>query len=290
MKKIILAILIQIVSLNALFAQADLIDVSLAMKKKDFMSYEHVRAVVTVKNNGASELRLHNQNNINWLEFIINRNGAHEVKMSKKALFADAIIPAGASIKREVVLTTIYPLVTQGNYTIRARINPPGSDLFKKKSAPGFFNVLKGATVFKKQVGVRGGGVVEYRILNLNLLEADQLYFQSYDVSSKKIISTFSLGTFTRVSKPSFLIDDLANLNAIFQVSVDKFRFLTLNPEGRILVQEIHQSTSKGRPFMAKNTKNGTVMVRNSMLHDVAKEKEKMLSIHNMSQRPPFAY
>lgn len=290
MKKLILAIFLQVISFNALFAQADLIDISMVMKKKDYLSYEHVRAIVSIKNNGASDLRLHNQDGVNWLEFEITRNSVHEVKMGKKALFADAIIPAGGTIKREVVLTTIYPLVSQGNYTIRARVNPPGENLFKKRSSPSFFNVLNGVPIFSKQTGLQGGNAIEYRVINLNLLEADQLYFQSYNVKTKRIIHTFSLGTYTRVSKPSFLIDDLSNLNAIFQVSVDKFRFLTINPKGEIVAQEIHKATTKGKPFMAKNTKNGTVIVRNSSVFNLVEEKQKKLSVHDMSQRPPFAY
>lgn len=292
MKITYLVALFAILYTHSLMGQANILDVSMQMSKKEYMSNEHIRAVITLTNNGANDIALQNERGINWIEFVITKNGGKDVNMLRDVGAGSVIVPAGKTIKKTYALTMFYALTKPGNYTIRARVNPPGNQFHKKISEPRFFDVIQGVELFRRQVGVKAanGRVMEYRILVLNLTKGDQLYFQSYDVADKKIISTYSLGPYTRISKPLFEFDNHGFLNTIFQVQKDKFRFLTFAPNGKILKQEIIKSTPAGRPFLAKDPKTGGLVARNATIYNVEEERKKQLSVHDISQRPPFAY
>lgn len=292
MKTILNFVLLFTALMSCAFGQADLLEVRMSATKKSYMAHEHVRVYVDIKNNGAADLRLHNQDGVNWLEFVIKRNSTADVQMVKQALFADVLIPSGQQVRREVVLTTMYPLTTPGNYTIRARVNAPNKNIGGKVSDPVFFDIFNGATIFKKQVGVKaaGGRVTEYRILSLNRVEANELYFQSFDVPNNKIISTYTLGRYIGINRPKTIIDESGHLNILYQIDADKFRHICFGPRGNILLQQVHKSTVNGIPTLLNNPNAGNVVVRNSIIFDAEAEAEKKLSVHNISQRPPFAY
>lgn len=292
MKKILLAIVCLLSLMHVASGNVNLLDVSVKVDKLAYLSHEGVQAQVLIKNNSAQDLRLTHKAGLDWLEFDINRNGAHKVLKAKKMSFSASVIPAGKTVARNVNLSSLYPLVTQGNYTLRARINPNIEGWGSIISGPTYFDVLGGAEMFKKQQGIPGSGgkIVEFRIKVLNKVNGSELYFQSYDVKKKVILSTYSLGGYTIVNKPRFILDQSGHLNALYQIDAKIFRYLKIAHNGMLAEQTLHKVSSSGIPKLVENPNTKAVMVWNSVKYDIKEKREKMRAIHNISQRPPFAY
>lgn len=278
---------------SSLLAQNNFLDVRLQLNKRAYLSFEHVYANVIITNNSAQDINLRADELRNWLEFDITRNNVKKIKMAKNFLFAQTTIRPGESKSRKVALTQMYPLVSQGNYTIRAQINS-GKQNRIAVSKPAFFDVIKGVTIFQRQTGIphKPNEIIEYRILSLNTVDGSQLYFQNYNPHPKKkrILATFSLGKYMHVNRPQFIIDRQGHLNVLFQVNDKMFRYLKFKETGQIVSQKLYRMTDRGRPALVKTGKKGDVIVWNAALYDLKKEAKKRAAIHNISQRPPFVY
>lgn len=276
---------------SALFAQVNIIDVDVKLNKKIFMSYEHIYATVTVKNNGGQNIRLHNNQVGNWLDFDILRNGKTEVNMAKKFIFAQAVIGPGQSKARTVALTQMYPLTTQGNYTVRAKVNTDANAGIAL-SRPAHFDVLNGVMIYQRQTGVAGDRkkLVEYRIRSLNKPQGTELYFQNYDPKKRRVLATYSLGEYLNVNKPQFQIDKEGKFHILFQVNAKVFRHLQIADSGKILKQELYKLGAKGIPRLWQINQKGEIVVRNAIPFDAVADAKKRAAIHNISQRPPFVY
>jgi hypothetical protein len=278
---------------TSLCGQALLLDIQVQLSKKEYVPYEAIDATVFVKNNSAQQLRLHNQSGRNWLEFVINRSGITDVNMAQNALFADAVIPPNQTIKRTVTISSLFPLTTQGNYTIRAQINPPASTgIAKSRSEPFFFDVIGAVSIFSKQVGVSAlkGKVFKYDISILNKASGNEIYFQSFEGNDSIPLTTRSLGGFVNINRPAIVIEQSGLINILYQLDSKLFRFLKIDPYGKILVQELHRRTDVGIPILVERKETKQVGVGNSMTFDAEKERKAKLAIHNISERPPFAY
>ncbi len=278
--------------MHVAMANVNLLDVSLKLNKRTYLSHENIQAQVVVKNNSAQTITLKYKDGVEWLEFNITRNGSRQVAKAKKMSFAGVAIPAGQTVARTVTLTQMYPLVAQGNYNIRARVNPNINGWKSLNSPVVHFDVIDGADSFRRQQGIPGtaGEVVEFRVKTLNKVSGNEMYFQSYDVKKKAVLSTFSMGGFTMVNRPSFLLDQSGHLNVLFQMDAKLFRYLKISHKGKIVDQKIHKIASSGIPKMVENPRTKTVQVWNSIEYNVQAERKKAAAIHNISQRPPFSY
>ena len=275
--------------MNAL-SQVNVIDVKLELNKKIYMSTEHIHATVTLMNRGAEDIRLHNQNG-NWLDFMIRRNGVKDILMAKNFLFADCVVPAGKQVSRKITLTHLYELVQPGNYVIRARVKPPGENVQPSPSSPAFFDVFNGVDIYRQQYGVpeRAGQVVEYRIKQSNTRLGTELYFQAYDPKRKRLKVTYSIGKFTGIHKVQAMADSKGYLHTLYPIDAKLFRYINFADDGSILNQQIVKQAVRGIPVLTK-VGDGKVGVRNGVGYDPVAERKKKLSIHNISQRPPFSY
>ena len=276
--------------LSSVYGQVNVLGVKLKISKSQFIASEHVYADVLITNRGGRPVVLADNAGI-WLDFEINRNGGKNVAKVGKAGFAGVRIPAGQAITRRVVLTTVFPLATPGNYTIRAIVTPPAAVGVPVKSGPAFFDVNNGVVKYKMQHGVRakGGKVVEYRILLLNKVGGNELYFQSYDPKKNQIHVTYSLGKYVGVHQPQYKVDAAGLMHVLFQVGAKIYRYLQIADTGVIIKQELIKQAVRGTPMLV-SLPNGAIDYRNGLAFDAKEEAKKRASIHNLSQRPPFAY
>ena len=288
MKLIVVTFLL---TLTQAFSQLNILDVSLTMNRKTYLSYEHVYGVVTITNRGGKDLRLHNQGGDNWLNFSIQRNQGKEVPMAKKFLFKDCVIPAGKAVSRKVVLTQLYPLIDSGNYTIRAKVKPPeGNEIYR--SSPSFFSVFNGVDLYRQQhaVTASGGQIVEYRITKLiDNNNNTSLYFQSYDPKRRKMLVTYSIGGYTGLRDVQVKIDGSGYLHTLYPTDAKLYRYLNITNTGKILDQRIVKLGSRGQPMLVPLA-GGRISIRNGLAYDPEEQAEKLRAIHNISQRPPFSY
>ena len=287
MKLIIITLL---VTLSQLLAQVNVLDVELVINKRTFLCYEHVYAQVIIKNRGSREVRLQNDGG-NWLDFKIKRNSAKDILMAKNFGFQACVVPANGQVARKVVLTHLYPLVEPGNYTIRAQVNPPGVEMNPISSRPQFFDVFNGMDVYKQQHGVKskGGKIVEYRVKKMNTPKGTQLYFQTFDPRKHVIGVTYPIGNYAGLHEIQATADSDGYLHVLFPTDAKLYQYAKFEDAGKILEQKVIKVAARGNPMLVKSTK-GLVGVRNGLEFDVKKEAAKKLSIHNISQRPPFSY
>jgi len=276
--------------LSSVYGQVNVLGVQLKISKPQFITSEHVYADVLITNRGGRSVVLADGAGI-WLDFEINRNGVKNVTKVGKAGFAGVRIPAGQAITRRVALTAAYPLATPGNYTIRAIVTPPAAVGAPVRSSPAFFDVNNGVAKYKMQHGVRskGGRVVEYRILLLNKVGGNELYFQSYDPKKDKIHVTYSLGKYIGVHQPQYKVDTAGFMHVVFQVGAKIYRYLQIADTGAIMKQELIKQGVRGTPMLV-SLQNGNIVYRNGLAFDAKEDAKKRASIHNLSQRPPFAY
>jgi len=156
-----------ILTISQVFGQVNVLDASIKLSKRTYLSHEHVQSVVTISNRGAQDITL-TSGKTSWLEFKITRNGK-EILLGKDWKFKSCVVPAGGKVARRVVLTLMYPLTEQGNYTARAILNPPFENAQRAYSQPQFFDVFNGTKIYSQQHGIKAkpGKIIGYQVQKL---------------------------------------------------------------------------------------------------------------------------
>jgi len=158
-------------------------------------------------------------------------------------------------------------------------------------SRPQFFDVFNGTKIYNQQRGIKAnpGKIIGYQVQKLQTASGSGLYFQIYSPKDGQILSTRSLGGHVGISAPQMKADGDGYFHILYPVGAKVYQYAKFDDEAKILDQKKLKIAGKGKPTLVSNAQ-GLVGVRNGIKFDPQEEIKKRRSIHNISQRPPFAY
>lgn len=254
MRRFLLLILAVFLCVQSVQAQ---IQVSLDIKRRFFMLYEPIVATVTIKNLAGRDLTLADTDQQSWFGFQINRaDGQLVPPLNPDYKLNPLTIPMGATVKRSIILNTLFPVRELGMYRIRAQIYFSPTEKYYPSQLVGI-ELSEGKTIWQQTVGVPdgvegAGGQRKISLLSFRQTEYTYLYARVEDAENGMIYATMPLGRVIAGVEPDIQMD-MQNRLHILQVAGPKvYLYSQVGINGELLSQDQYGST-KVRPSLRRD-------------------------------------
>lgn len=239
------------------------IKVDLSFKRKLYVLYEPVVAVVSIENLSGRPLLLDNSDENRWFGFTIETEDGRPVPPNDPNYELEPVaIEPGERLTRAVNLTPLFPMQDFGSYRVKATIYAPSFGRFFS-SAPLAVEITDGRPVWQEVVGVPGAsGPPELRTVTLlthKLSRSTRLYARIEDKERGKIYATHQLGPYLTFGRPDVLLDLRNEIHVLQNSAPKQFLYTHLGLSGEILGQQAYLEAGS-RPSLVKDEK-GEVQV-----------------------------
>lgn len=240
------------------------IKVDLSFKRKLYVLYEPLVAVVSIENLSGRPLLLDNSGQDRWFGFTIETEDGRPVPpVNPNYELAPVAIEPGERLSRAVNLTPLFPLQDFGAYRVRATIFASSFGRFFS-SAPLSVEITDGRPIWQEVVGVPGAdGAPELRTVTLlthKLSRSTRLYARIEDKEGGKIYATHQLGPYLTFGKPDVLLDLRNEIHVLQNSAPKQFLYTHLGLAGEIFGQQAYLEAGS-RPRLVKDDKGQVVVV-----------------------------
>jgi hypothetical protein len=264
------------------------IKVDLSFKRKLYVLYEPVVAVVSIENLSGRPLLLDNSEENRWFGFTIETEDGRPVPPNNPNYeLAPVAIEPGERLTRAVNLTPLFPLQDFGSYRVKATIHAPSFGRFFS-SAPLAVEITDGRPVWQEVVGVPGAsGLPELRTVTLlthKLSRSTRLYARIEDKEQGKIYATHQLGPYLTFGRPEVLLDLRNEIHVLQNSAPKQFLYTHLGLSGEILGQQAYLEAGS-RPRLTKDA-NGGVQVVGGRPYKAGEEEEAAEAADKVGDRP----
>ena len=233
------------------------IQVSLDIKRRFFMMYEPIVATVTIKNLAGRDLTLADTDTQSWFGFQINRaDGQFVPPLNPDYKLNPLTIPMGSTVKRSIILNTLFPVRELGMYRIRSQIYFGPTDKYYPSQLVGI-EISEGKTIWQQTVGVPdgvegAGGQRKISLLSFRQTEYTYLYARVEDTDTGMVYATMPLGRLIAGVEPDIQMD-IQNRLHVLQVAGPKvYLYSQVGVNGELLSQDQYGST-KARPSLRRD-------------------------------------
>ena len=283
---LLLLLAVLLVCTQSLHAQ---LQVGLEIKRRFLMVYEPIVATVTVTNLTGRDITLADSPTQSWFGFQINRGDGQLVPpLDTNYQLPSLTIPVGQTLKRKIVLNSIYPVHDLGLYHVRAIIYFAGMDKYYQSQIINL-ELSEGKMVWQQTVGVPNGMEGAGSTRKLSLLSFRQseftiIYARVEDVDGGTMYATIPLGRVIAGLEPDVQVD-LQNTLHVLQVSGAKmhlYSHLGLNGE---LISQSNYFAIKTRPTLHRDA-SGNVTVVGGSLQPETEGSDKLKAANKLSDRP----
>jgi hypothetical protein len=239
------------------------IKVDLSFKRKLYVLYEPLVAVVSIENLSGRPLLLDNSEENRWFGFTIETEDGRPVPPNNPNYeLAPVAIEPGERLTRAVNLTPLFPMQEFGAYRVKATIYAASFGRFFS-SAPLAVEITDGRPIWQEVVGMPGAdGPPELRTVTLlthKLSRSTRLYARIEDKQNGKIYAMHQLGPFLTFGRPDVMLDLRNELHILQNSAPKQFLYSHLGLSGEILGQQSYLERGS-RPSLVKDG-NGEVKV-----------------------------
>jgi hypothetical protein len=257
---------------SGLCASAQLIQVSAQTARSMFLLYERVDVLVTITNDGDTDIELNNDEGHSWLSFQVMgekiRDNFLPVHTERQSNFAAMMLKAGKSKTFDVNITPLYSFRSEGNYRVSAVIDLPGAG--EMVSDPVSFAVQRGRVVTSD---VRAVDSLErvYSLVRFSpSAESTNLYLRVAAPSENTIYANYALGELVSSVDPTMLFDPQGDVHVLQPSALGTYLYSRTDPDGKVLDQRVFKSIEwQPRPRLVK-LDDGSVIVQGGMAEDTA--------------------
>lgn len=281
----LLALLLAFVAVEKCPAQ---LRVDLNFKRKLFVVYEPMVAVVSIENLSGRPLVLDNTGKSRWFGFTIETEDGRPVPpINPNYEIEPVAIGPGERLSRAVNLTPLFAMRDFGTYRVKATIYASPFGRFFS-SAPISVDITDGRPIWQEVVGVPGAeGPPELRTVTLlthKLSLSTRLYARIEDKERGKIYATHQLGPFLTFGRPDVMLDLRNEIHVLQNSAPKQFLYTHLGLSGEILGQQAYLELGS-RPGLAKDEK-GEVRVVGGRLYKPGEEEEAAKAADKAGDRP----
>lgn len=238
--------------------------VDLELRRTLYIRHEPLIAYVNITNLSGRDIDLVDDGNHKWFSFQIETGDGRLIPAYNTDYQIDPIsIAAGATVRRAINLTPIYPISDYGMYRIRAAIF--FTELQKYfSSAPLNIEITEGRLLWQENVGVpasvQGGpGTRTISLLAHRLPASNQLYLRIEDTDNGVVYCTHQLGRFVSFGKPEVELDAENNIHIFQATSPKTFMYSRIGLGGEVLERKQYTATER-RPVLRRKD-DGSVIV-----------------------------
>ena len=286
MRRFLLLLAILFVCAEPLYAQ---LDVTMDIKRHFFMLYEPIVATVTVKNLSGRDITLADSPTQSWFGFQINRgDGGLVPPLNPDYRLEPLTIPMGQTVKRSVILNTLFPVHELGLYRVRAAIYFSAMDKYFQ-SRMTTLELSEGKTVWQKVLGVPdgksdSGGTRNFSLLVFRQAEYSMLYVRVEDPNAGMVYATMALGKLISGMEPEVEIDTQNNLHVLQVSGMKTYLYSRVSLNGELVAHDNYYSTTT-RPTL-RRTPAGMVTVVGGSTQSEAGDPNRSKMANKLSDRP----
>lgn len=264
------------------------IKVDLSFKRKLYVLYEPLVAVVSIENLSGRPLLLDNSEDNRWFGFTIETEDGRPVPpVNPNYELAPVAIEPGERLTRAVNLTPLFPLQEFGAYRVRATIYAASFGRFFS-SAPLVVEITDGRPIWQEVVGVPGvSGPPELRTVTLlthKLSRSTRLYARIEDKDRGKIYATHQLGPFLTFGRPDVMLDLRNEIHVLQNSAPKQFLHTHLGLSGEIQGQQAYLEAGS-RPRLVKDEK-GEIQVVGGRPYTPGEEEKETEAADKVGDRP----
>jgi hypothetical protein len=245
------------------------VTVELSLDQQQFLPGEDMQVAVHVTNRSGQLLHLGNSG---WLTFFIQSDdGSMVVKKADPPVTGMFDLDNSEMAIKRVNLAPYFNLQRNGSYrvTVTLHIAAWNTDV---SSAPQTFDLIYGAGLWSQSFGVpdpempdQPPHVRKYALVEANYLKDRlRLYAQVSNESDGSIISVRALGPLISFSQPEAQLDRVSKLHVLWQSGATAFTHCVVNPDGKLVQQEIYDYVTT-RPRLSEDS-DGNIFVRGGVL------------------------
>ncbi len=241
------------------------IQVGLEIKRRFLMVYEPIVATVTITNLAGRDLTLADSPTQSWFGFQVNYGDGNRIipPMDPDYRQDPMIIRMGESLKRSVVLNSLFPMGDLGLYRIRATIYDSGREKYFQSPVVGV-ELSEGKVIWQQNVGVPtgqngAGSMRRVSLLTFRRAESNYLYARVEEPDAAIIHGTVALGRIITGIDPEAEFDRQNVLHVLHVIGNKQYLHTCVNLDGQVIAQDSYL-IGKFRPILKRDaTGNITV-------------------------------
>jgi hypothetical protein len=111
------------------------------------------------------------------------------------------------------------------------------------------------------------------------------LYVRIREERTGRVLATYPIGRLVLQQEPQATLDSDSNLHAFFLTGPKMYRHIIIDPDGKMLSEEIHEAKNSSTPEL-KIAQGGSVRVAGGQLYDPNQPEEPKEVIRRLSDRP----
>jgi len=282
----LLALLVLFGCVQPLHAQ---LQVSMEIKRHFLMVYEPIMVTVTIKNLAGRDVTLTDSPTQSWFGFQINRaDGQLVPPLDPNYRLEPLTIAAGETIKRRLMLNSLFPVHELGLYRIRAVVYFSAMEKYFQSSLANL-ELSEGKTIWQQTVGVPdgmpgAGGTRRLSLLSFRQAEYTYIYARVEDVDGGVVYAATPLGRVIAGLEPDVQVDLKNNLHVMQVAGAKSYRYTCLSVNGEVLAQANYFSV-KERPTLRRNAA-GTVTVLGGQIQGAPPAPGEAKPMNKLSDRP----
>ena len=262
--------------------------VDISFKRRLYVLYEPIIAVVTIRNLSGQPLLLENSDHRRWFGFNIETaDGRIIPPINPDYELQPAAIGPGENLSRAVNLTPLFPLRDFGLYRVKATVY--ASSFGRYFSSPPLpIEITEGRAIWQEVVGVPGAdGRPELRTITLlshKLSRTTRLYARIEDKENGKVYAMRQLGPFLTFGRPEVMLDVRNEIHILQNSAPKQFLYTHLGLQGEVLAQQAYLE-SGSRPALAKQ-EGGSVAVVGGKAYTPGEEAAAEATADKVGDRP----
>jgi len=244
------------------------IQVSLKLRRLQYIAYEPVVATVSITNNTGRDIDLRDDSGQHWFGFEVS--GAEGQPIAPASVRSDPTlhIEASKTVTRQINLAPIYSIQDFGTYHLRANIY--FADLAKYfYSQSKAFQITDALRIWQRTVGIPegkpgAGGIRTYSLMTNTFPDHTSLYVRVEDKDRGAVYATYSLGRVIAFDEPHAEIDRQNQLHVLHCTAPRTWAHSTIGLNGELLSRDVLLE-AKTRPRLRKSAE-GDIAISGGIL------------------------
>ncbi|MDF1739163.1 MAG: hypothetical protein P1U86_08385 [Verrucomicrobiales bacterium] len=292
MRRLLFALFGLLVLFSAREASAQIV-LDLEMDRSLFLSHEPITGTLTIVNRAGKDLIFGDSaGGLSWLDFTVTDNRGHLITPTQNRIQEKPIVlSAGQTYKHKVTINRYYPMATLGNYRVKANVTfPQINRVFTTKTVT--IQVTEGQLMWNQIVGVpqghpQAGSTREYSLMTYyHGARAKALYFRLKDSNSGMVFTTFTIGDYMTVIKPTYAIDTQNQLHVLHMSGPKRYKYTVINIDGKPVKQATYWEKGSNRPTL-KTSDFGDVSIVGGLTEEEMQTPYEETEFRPLSERPP---
>ena len=269
------------------------VTVELTTEQDQFLSNEEMRLGVRITNRSGQTLNFGKGND--WLTFTIQARDNYVVsQLGNVPVAGEFSLDSSFAGTKRVNLTPYFDFRQPGRYEVTATVKLPQWNK-EVTSAPKVFDIINGTTLREFSFGVPQANtnaqpeMRKYVLQQAIYLKKMKLYVRLTDATGSSVFKVFPIAPLVSFSEPEAQLDRFSNLHVLSQVGARSFSYSVINPDGEVIVRQLHDYTQT-RPILRADA-DGKISVVGGIRHvastDLPKFSNKQLPVKNAQTHQP---